>query len=135
MPDSSPSSVPSWRRWLSNRYLAGLLALIVLVAAGLLGWQKLRGGQDPRERYLLATVQRGDIEDLVTATGTLQPRDYVDVGAQVSGQLKKIYVEVGSPVQAGELLAEIDPTVYLANVDARRASLRNQQAQMAEREA
>src|SRR5690625_5972988 len=42
-----------------------------------------------------ATVKRGDIEALVTATGVLQPRNFVDVGAQVSGQLEKLHVEVG----------------------------------------
>src|SRR5690606_10031732 len=56
-------------------------------------------------------------------------------GAQVSGQLKKIHVEIGSVVQAGDLLAEIDPTVYRANVDARRAALRNLQATMLDRQA
>src|SRR5690606_33032519 len=64
-----------------------------------------------------------------------QPRDYVDVGAQVSGQVKKIHVEVGSAVQEGELLAEIDPTVYRARVDASRAQLRNLRASVKDREA
>ncbi|WP_375056124.1 efflux RND transporter periplasmic adaptor subunit [Zobellella sp. DQSA1] len=80
-------------------------------------------------------VQQGELTDQVTATGTLQPSDYVDVGAQVSGQLKVIHVEVGDKVEAGALLAEIDPTVYLAQVDASRAQLRNQQAQLKDREA
>lgn len=80
-------------------------------------------------------VQRGDLEALVTATGILQPRDFVDVGAQVSGQLKLLHVEVGSEVQAGDLLAEIDPTLYLARVDASRAQLRNQRAQLMDRQA
>ncbi|HSB96679.1 MAG TPA: biotin/lipoyl-binding protein, partial [Spongiibacteraceae bacterium] len=98
-------------------------------------WHKFAGRSESLDDYQIVSVQRGDIEDLVTATGTLQPRDYVDIGAQVSGQLKKIHVEVGSVVAAGSLLAEIDPTVYLANVDARRASLRNQQATLLDREA
>ncbi len=85
--------------------------------------------------YTTEAVTRGDIENLVTATGTLQPQDYVDVGAQVSGQLEKLHVEVGSEVKAGDLLAEIDATVYAARVDATRASLRTQQAQLLDREA
>jgi macrolide-specific efflux system membrane fusion protein len=80
-------------------------------------------------------VQRGDLEDTVTATGILQPRDYVDVGTQVSGQLKKLHVEIGSAVKAGQLLAEIDPTVYTTKVDADRAQLRTQEAQLADRQA
>lgn len=82
-----------------------------------------------------AEVQRGDIRSLVTATGVLQPRTYVDVGAQVSGQLEALHVEVGDRVEEGDLLAEIDPTVYLARVDGTRAQLRNQQAQLKDREA
>lgn len=113
-----------------------LLALVIpaLGLAGYFGWQKFHASGNELEQYQLATVQRGDIEDLVTATGTMQPREYVDVGAQVSGQLKKIHVEIGSVVEAGALLAEIDPTVFRANVDARRALLRNQQANLGDRE-
>ncbi len=85
--------------------------------------------------YTYETLKRGDIENLVTATGSLQPREYVDVGAQVSGQLKKILVDVGSRVKAGDLLAEIDTTVYAARVEGSRAQLRNQQAQLMDRKA
>src|SRR5690606_39982637 len=93
------------------------------------------GKRDPRTGYRSSTGKRGDIEGVVTATGTLQPRDYVDVGAQVSGQLRKIHVEVGDAVNAGDLLAEIDPTVYRARVDASRAQLKNLRAQLKDREA
>lgn len=132
MPPVSPL-VPLRRR-LGRWALAGA-ALAALGAAAWWGWQRFGRAPDPREVYQIVKVQQGDIEDLVTATGTLQPRDYVDVGAQVSGQLQKIHVEVGSIVAKGDLLAEIDATVYAANVDARRALLRNQRATMVEREA
>ena len=111
-----------------------LLVLIVLVAAWLL-WKLVFAKDDNQVIYTTEAVIRGDIENLVTATGTLQPRDYVDVGAQVSGQLEKLHVDVGSEVKAGDLLAEIDATVYAARVDATRASLRTQQAQLLDREA
>lgn len=121
------------QRLFSRRALIALL--IVLVAAtSYWAWKKFYGKKDPREMYQVAEVQRGDIQDLVTATGTVQPLEYVDVGAQVSGQLKKLYIEVGSVVKEGDLLAEIDPTVFLAQVDARRAGLRNQLATMKDRE-
>ena len=128
----TPASTPPRRRWL--RFALPALA-VALAAGGYLLWPKFFAQQDERARYQFATVTRGDIEDLVTATGTLQPRDYVDVGAQVSGQLKKIHVEVGSEVKAGQLLAEIDHTVYLSRVDASRAQLRALRAQMKQREA
>lgn len=114
---------------------AFVLLLLIAIAGAAFWWWREHGRDDPLAAYQLATVQRADLEDLVTATGTVQPRDYVDVGAQVSGQLRKIHVEVGSVVKQGDLLAEIDPTVYLANVDARRAGLRNLRATMLDREA
>jgi membrane fusion protein, macrolide-specific efflux system len=114
----------------------GVIALLVsaLIVIGLL-WRGVFASDETDVVYTTEPVTRGDIENLVTATGTLQPQDYVDVGAQVSGQLKKLHVEVGSEVKAGDLLAEIDATVYAAKVDATRAQLRNQQAQLQEREA
>jgi macrolide-specific efflux system membrane fusion protein len=123
-------TLPLWPR------LVGIaLVIAALAAAGFFAWKSWFQTANPRDQYQIATVQRGDIEDLVSATGTLQPLDYVDVGAQVSGQLRKIHVEVGSLVQQGDLLAEIDPTVLLANVDASRAGLRNLQATLLVREA
>jgi macrolide-specific efflux system membrane fusion protein len=114
-------------------------ALIALVSLAVLGgsgfaWYRWGPGAKTESAYITATVQRGDIEDQVSATGSLQPRDYVDVGAQVSGQLRKIHVEVGSEVKEGDLLAEIDAETSMARVDASKAQLRSQQAQMAERE-
>jgi macrolide-specific efflux system membrane fusion protein len=113
-----------------------LLAVLLALAGGgaWWGWITYLRPADPTTAYQYAQARRGDIEHVVTATGTLQPRDYVDVGAQVSGQLRKVHVEIGAQVQAGELLAEIDPTVLQSRVDATRAQLRFQRAQLLERE-
>lgn len=108
---------------------------MLLAGGGYYAWQAAFGENRAADNVLTAVVQRGDLEDTVTATGTLQPRDFVDVGTQVSGQLKKLHVEVGAVVQAGQLLAEIDPSVYQARVDGDRAQLQNQRAQLADREA
>ncbi len=130
-PISPASHAP--RRWVRPA-IAGAVVLVAGLASWL-AWPHLYGDKDSLSAYQFAVVQRGDIEDVVTATGTLQPRNYVDVGAQVSGQVKKIHVEVGSEVKEGELLAEIDPTVYRARVDASRAQLRNLRASLKDREA
>lgn len=130
----SSSFLSIFRQRALHRYTLLVLLIVLLAAAGYWGWNKFYAKKDPREIYQVAEVQRGDIQDLVTATGTVQPLEYVDVGAQVSGQLKKLHIEVGSVVKEGDLLAEIDPTVFRATVDARRAGLRNQQATMKERE-
>ena len=121
-----------------TRATRAALALAVAVALGggaYVGWNAWNDTSASQRQYTFAVAQRGDLEDAVTATGILQPRDYVDVGTQVSGQLKKLHVEIGSVVKAGQLLAEIDPTVYLSRVDADRAQLRTQEAQLADKQA
>jgi macrolide-specific efflux system membrane fusion protein len=82
-----------------------------------------------------ATVTRAAIESSVTALGTLQPRRYVDVGAQVSGQIVRLHVQPGHTVAKGQLLVEIDPSVQRATVDAGRASLAGLRAQLADQRA
>ena len=103
--------------------LLGLLVLALIVAGG--AWYRWGRAVAPDQLWLTATAERGDIEDAITALGTLQPRDYVDVGTQVSGQLKKLHVAIGDRVKAGDLLAEIDPTVYQSRVEADRAQIAN----------
>ncbi len=71
----------------------------------------------------------GTIEKTITALGSLEPKNYVDVGAQVSGQLKAVNVEIGDRVQEGDLLAEIDSTVYKSRVESDKARLFELRAQ------
>lgn len=112
------------------------LILIMLIIVGGVVWAYLHfSDNDGRTQVNTARAEVRDIEVLVTATGTLQPRDYVDVGAQVSGQLEQLLVEVGDIVEAGQLLAEIDPTLLVSQVESNQAQLRNQQAVLREREA
>lgn len=84
---------------------------------------------------MLFSATRGDVENIVTAIGTLQPFNTVDVGAQVSGQLKTLHVKIGDQVRAGDLVAEIDSTVAAAKVDADTAQLQNLQAQLLDKQA
>ena len=90
---------------------------------------------NPGIEWQFAPVRRGNVEETVTAQGKLEPREYVDVGAQVSGQLKKIYVEIGDTVKKGDLIAEIDPRVYQSRVEASEARLKTLRAQLSEQEA
>lgn len=82
-------------------------------AAALVGAMVLYAVQAPAKapQYITATVERGDIENAVLATGTLEGIRQVDVGAQVSGQLKSLKVKLGDKVTEGQWLAEIDPLV------------------------
>lgn len=110
-----------------------LVLALLAAAAGGGGWwyyaNQSRSIVAPRSQ----TVALGMVEDTVSAVGTLQPLNYVDVGTQVSGQLKQILVEIGARVEKGQLLAQIDPTVYEARVSADQAQLMNLKAQIAEK--
>jgi membrane fusion protein, macrolide-specific efflux system len=116
-----------------RRLLWGGLALALVAAAGTLAFRHVSRESAPA--FKTAAVVNGDIEKTVTALGALQPKDYVDVGAQVSGQLKKVHVDIGDRVQKGELLAEIDPTVFETRTRTDKANLANLRAQLDEQEA
>lgn len=116
-----------------NRRFLGTVAVLAVIAG--LAWYFLLGQQRGGPELVTAPVERTDIEDSVTALGTLEPLNYVDVGTQVSGQLKVLHVIEGQQVEEGQLLAEIDPTIYLAKVEATEAQLENLKAQLADREA
>ena len=88
----------------SRRKHIRFLLIMVLVTASIAGWW-VQADSEPSPNLLTVAVQRGDLQDLVTATGVLQPRDYVDVGAQVSGQLEVLHVQTGDDVKEGDLLA------------------------------
>jgi macrolide-specific efflux system membrane fusion protein len=118
-----------------KKAIVALAAAATLAAGGYGAWLAWAAPAGAGTATASAVVQRGDLEDLVSATGTLQPRDYVDVGTQVSGQVKVLHVEIGSTVEKGELLAEIDPAVYRSKVDASQAQLRNLEAQLDQRQA
>ncbi len=120
----------TWKLWKYS------FVLVILALAGLVALRSYAVQSDSGTGLSsTVTVARGDIEDIVTAQGKLEPKEYVDVGTQVSGQLKKLYVEIGDNVPKGQLLAEIDPQVYQAKVEADQARLKTLQAQILEQNA
>src|SRR5579883_2143045 len=109
--------------------MAGWLVTIVLgaaLAAG--GYWYWKGHEEKQPEYKTLPVTRGDLVQMVTATGQLNPRTNVEVGCQVSGIIKKIYVDFNSPVTNHEVIAELDPTTYKTQVEAARANLANAKA-------
>ncbi len=118
------------RKW---SLLAALVLLTVIAAAGFI-WQRGKSA-DPTANLRFAKVERGNLEKTVTAVGSLKAKDYVDVGTQVSGRVLNIHVQIGDKVAKGQLIAEIDPTVYASTVAKDRANLDNLKAQFAQREA
>ncbi|MGY0788404.1 efflux RND transporter periplasmic adaptor subunit [Azospirillum argentinense] len=118
----------------SRRGVRRGLAAAALVLGGLASAALLRPA-DPAASAEVAVVGRGTVEDTVTALGKIQPRAYVDVGAQVSGQLTRLHVTVGQKVREGDLLAEIDPALQQAKVEAGRAERARLTALLAEQRA
>lgn len=112
-----------------KKVAAGLVCAVALATAYIFyTWNSGSSGTP-----VVAVATRGDVENLVTAIGNLQPFNTVDVGAQVSGQLKTIHVKIGDSTQKGDLVAEIDSTVAAAKVDADNAQLQNLGAQLADK--
>jgi macrolide-specific efflux system membrane fusion protein len=112
------------------------LVLLLAVAGGAYAvWRYQFAPAPVAVQIATQPVARGDIEVTVTAAGTLEARTSVEVGAQVSGLLEAVDVEIGDVVAAGTLLAEIDDAVYEADLEADRAGYANLEAQLEERQA
>lgn len=129
---------PAWtapaRRARGSRRLVLGLSAVGLAALGTLA---VMGFRAPSADSLYETVAviRQDIESTVAATGKIQPYASVDVGAQVTGQLKHLRVAVGDKVTAGRVVAEIDAEVQSAKVEGIEADLARLRAELAEQEA
>ena len=83
----------------------------------------------PKPSYVTTRVKRADLESVVLATGTLQPIRQVDVGTRATGQVKSLKVKLGDHVQAGDLLAEIDPVLAESALQEAQAKLADLEAQ------
>jgi HlyD family secretion protein len=112
-----------------------VIALIVLaLAGGTAAWYFQRDG-DPAVVFRTAKVTRGDLLISISATGTLEPEEVIDVGAQVAGQIMSFgkdadgkTVDYGSHVEEGTVLAQIDDTLYKAQAAEANAQLQQAQA-------
>ena len=109
--------------------IAICLALVAAVA-----WYFFKP-KNVQPQYISAEVSRGDIEDSVLATGDLEATKMVSVGAQVSGQVKRMYVKLGDQVKQGQLIAQIDSVRQTNDLKTAEASIKNQQAQLATKQA
>ena len=88
-------------------------------------------GKGKNADYDIAKVEKRDMVQTVEASGTVNPVQSVDIGSQVSGKISKLYVDYNSKVKKGQLLAEIDPSLFQASVDKARADLNNAKANYA----
>lgn len=110
--------------------------LIALIIAGAIGGFCYYNymGEKPLE-YMTIKPRRGDVIETVLATGSLVGRNEVEVGAQVNGQIQKLYVKLGDKVKKGDMIAEIDPRTQINSLSSAKAELRIVQADKKQTEA
>jgi HlyD family secretion protein len=112
-----------------------LIALLIVAGVGYGAWRWQKGRQVVKVDYKTDTIKRKRIVGRVTASGTLQAKVTVQVGAQVSGRVTKINVDFNSTVKKGQLVAQIDPQLYQANVAQANANYASAKASVAKSEA
>jgi HlyD family secretion protein len=126
---SAPGPAKGGRRW---RWLVYSMVVLVLGGLAYLWWAPSNG---TRLSYQTRVVKRGDITVTVTATGTLEPLNQVDVGSELSGTVEQVLVDYNDQVEAGQVLARLNTDRLQADVVEARASLASKRAKQQEAEA
>ena len=121
-----------------------ILVLIAIWGGGAAGYWYWSESQVPKVRFKRAEVRRGDLGSSITATGTIEPEEVVDVGVQVAGEILAFGadprdpsrgISYGSPVEKGTVLARLDDKLFKARVDQTRAQLLRAEAEVSQAEA
>ncbi len=129
-----PGAVPPGRKKKRSRLWVWLPVVLVVAGAGYYAWSQYNHSASTAA-VVTQPVVRGDIENAVTAVGTLDSIKSVDAGAQVSGQLKVLHVEIGDKVEQNQLIGEIDPATIKNKIEIDQAELANLQAQLVSKHA
>ena len=106
------------------------IALASLLAVGFIAWKFIPGVGREKITFTTAPVTKGNIVRVVTANGDLNPLINVTVGCEISGTISKLYVDFNSPVKAGQLIAEIEPPTYEANLSSAQGALAQAKANL-----
>jgi HlyD family secretion protein len=126
------------------RFVRFLPVIAVLVALFGYGWWYVRGQDEKKTSYRTAVVDRGDILTTITATGTIEPEEVIDIGAQVLGMIREFGcdpqrpsapVDYGTHVEKGTVLARIDESLYRAAVKQAAANMHQTEANVRQMEA
>lgn len=125
---SSSKTAPGASR---KRLLIGIALVGLVLIAGV--W--IFGGSSSTLKYVTQPVTRGDLTVIVTATGSVQPTNKVDVSSELSGTVRKVFVDYNSEVKAGDVLAELDTDKLMATLNSSRAKLAVAEAKVAEMQA
>ena len=111
---------------ISRTKLLVIVAMLLLAAIAVWYW-----GTKPesrQERYKTQVVDRGDIVQSISANGTLNPVELVNVGTQVSGTIFKMYADFNDQIKVGQVLAELDPALFRAQLQQSEANVMNARA-------
>jgi len=119
------NKIKSVFRWIwRKKWWFLILAVIIIVPILIFG-----GGKSKKGELVTLAINRGDLRQVVTATGEIQPVNTVSVGSQVSGTIDALYVDYNSKVKKGDLLLTIEPSVLQASVDEAKAALISAESQ------
>lgn len=116
------------------KFFKMMIALLCIALLAFLAWNYFKPKQE-QPQYITEMVSRGDLENTVLATGTLDATKLISVGAQVSGQVQKMYVQLGDEVKQGQLIAQIDSTTQENSLKTAEANIKNLAAQRLQQEA
>src|SRR3954467_2757931 len=108
----------------------GWIVMLGLIGGGAYWWDNRGDAASKKIEFRTATVAQGEITQIVTANGTLNPVITVNVGSQVSGLITKLYVDHNSKVTNGQLVAELDPATYQARKIQAEGDLASAEAQL-----
>jgi HlyD family secretion protein len=113
-----------------KKYLILAAVLLGALSVGVYLLYPTLGQKGGNQKFRTIKVDRGDISSVVTATGTINPVVNVLVGSQVSGTIKALYADFNSRVKEGQVIAQIDPAIFEAQVEQGRANVLNAQANL-----
>src|SRR5947207_438923 len=116
-----------------------IIIVVLLVVIGAVGGTYLYNADSRSATVRTVQLERGDLLATINATGTIEPEEVIDVGAQVAGQITSFgpdprgggkLIDYGSPVEENTVLAQIDPRLYQAQVDRAKAQLESANAML-----
>lgn len=114
---------------MKKKAVVGVVILVVLVGA-ILGYTLIKKGKTAQVKYRTEVLAKGDLESMVTTSGSLNPVDVVDVGSQVSGKIAMLGADFNSKVKKGQLLAQLDLELLNAKVDQAESSYKSSVASL-----
>ncbi|MGB2553638.1 efflux RND transporter periplasmic adaptor subunit [Campylobacter sp. MOP51] len=105
-----------------KNFIKLVVIAVIIAACGYFVYEKYFK-EEKKDEFITSVAVRGDLAKSIDSNGEIYANELIDVGAQVSGQIKKLYVKLGDKVKAGDMIAEIDSATQQNNVDTKKAQL------------